>query len=356
MVVSQGRGNPILVEGKPHLLMILQLIVRRLLFLVVVLFALSIITFSLMYLVPSDPARSLAGPRASPEAVEKVRERYGLNDPVVDRYIRYLKGVVQLDFGESLVSRRPVSDDLRQYLPATLELTFWAMTFALVFGVPLGIISAVKKDSAIDAFGRVVSVLGLSVPSFWLAIVLQFIFFAKLGWFPDGQRLPVDVQPPSSITSFYSIDALLTLDFSTFFTVMQHLALPAFVLGFISLAPIVRMMRSGMLEVLGQDYIRTARAKGLPGRLVINRHAVKNAVLPAITVIGLQLGLLLAGTVLVEIIFSWPGIGRYAWDAIQRRDTSSLMSVTLIIGAGYVIANLIVDILYMFLDPRIRVT
>ncbi|MFW6074890.1 MAG: ABC transporter permease [Chloroflexota bacterium] len=336
--------------------MILHLIVRRLMFLVVVLFALSIITFSLMYLVPSDPARKMAGPRASPEAVEQVRERYGLNDPVLERYVNYVTGVVQFDFGESLVTRREVSEDLQRYLPATLELTFWAMVFALAVGVPLGILSAVRKDSFIDAIGRVVSVIGLSVPSFWLAIVLQFFFFAQLGWFPDGQRLPVDVEPPPRITTFYSVDALLHLEFSTFLTSMQHLTLPAFVLGFISLAPIVRMLRSGMLEVLGQDYIRTARAKGLPSRIVINRHAVKNAVLPAITVIGLQLGLLLAGTVLVEIIFSWPGIGRYAWDAIQQRDPNSLISVTLIIGAGYVFVNLVVDITYMLLDPRIRVT
>lgn len=325
-------------------------------FLVVVMFALSIITFTLMYVVPSDPARSIAGPRASPEAVEQVRERYGLNDPMHERYITYVTGVVRFDFGESLVTRREVSDDLKRYLPATLELTFWAMVVALTVGVPLGIISAVRRDTFIDGVGRVVSVLGLSVPSFWLAIVLQFFFFAQLGWFPDGQRLPVEVEPPPRVTTFYSIDALIALEFSTFFTVIQHLTLPVLVLGFVSLAPIVRMLRSGMLEVLGQDYIRTARAKGLPNRAVVNRHAVQNAVLPAITVIGLQLGLLLAGTVLVEIIFSWPGIGQYAWDAIQQRDTNSLISVTLIIGAGYVLLNLLVDISYMLLDPRIRVT
>jgi peptide/nickel transport system permease protein len=196
----------------------------------------------------------------------------------------------------------------------------------------------------------------LSVPSFWLAIVVQFVFFARLGWFPDGQRLPIGTDPPRSITSFYTIDALLTLNFGAFFTSVEHLALPVFTLGFISLAPITRMMRSGMLEVLGQDYIRTARAKGLRTNAVIMRHAIQNASLPALTVMGLELGLLLGGTVLVEIIFSWPGIGRYAFQSIQNQDPNSLISVTLIIGAGYVVANLIVDIAYMFLDPRIRVT
>jgi peptide/nickel transport system permease protein len=336
--------------------MVIGMIIRRMFFLVFVLIALSAITFSLMRLVPSDPARNIAGPRASPEAVQKIREEYGLDDPVLTQYFNYMKGIIKLDFGTSLVSRRPVSDDLRRYLPATLELAFISLGFALVFGIPLGVISAVKKDSAFDAFGRVISVLGLSVPSFWLAIVIQFIFFAKLGLFPDGQRLPIGTDPPRTITTFYTIDSLLTLEFGTFLTALKHLALPVFTLGFISLAPVARMMRSGMLEVLGQDYIRTARAKGLKRNAVIMRHAIQNASLPALTVIGLELGLLLGGTVLVEIIFSWPGIGRYSFDAIQYQDPNSLISVTLIIGFGYVMANLIVDVAYMFLDPRIRVT
>ncbi len=336
--------------------MVIGMIVRRLFFLIFVIIALSAITFTLMRLVPSDPARNIAGPRASPEAVQKVREDYGLDEPVMNQYVDYMRGIVKLDFGTSLVSRRPVSDDLRRYLPATLELAFLSLAFSLVFGIPLGVLSAVKKNSAIDAFGRVVSVLGLSVPSFWLAIVIQFVFFARLGWFPDGQRLPIGTDPPRTVTTFYTIDSLLTLNFSAFFTSVEHLALPVFTLGFISLAPITRMMRSGMLEVLNQDYIRTARAKGLRSNTVVLRHAIQNASLPALTVIGLQLGLLLAGTVLVEIIFSWPGIGRYAFQAIQNQDPNSLISVTLIIGFGYVLANLIVDVAYMFLDPRIRVT
>jgi peptide/nickel transport system permease protein len=336
--------------------MVLGLIIRRLFFLIFVLIALSAITFTLMRLVPSDPARNIAGPRASPDAVQKVREEFGLDEPVLNQYVTYMQGIVKFDFGRSLSTRRPVSDDLRRFLPATLELAVLSFTFALVFGIPLGVLSAIKKDSAVDAFGRVVSVLGLSVPSFWLAIVIQFVFFARLGWFPDGQRLPIGTDPPTTITSFYTIDSLLTLNFSTFWTSIQHLALPVLTLGFISLAPITRMMRSGMLEVLNQDYIRTARAKGLRQNAVNTRHAIQNAALPAMTVMGLQLGLLLAGTLLVEIIFSWPGIGRYAFQAIQNQDPNSLISVTLIIGAGYVLVNLIVDVSYMFLDPRIRVS
>lgn len=336
--------------------MVIHLIVRRLFFLIFVVFALSIVTFALMHLVPSDPARNIAGPRASPAAVQQIREEYGLDDPIVDRYVSYMTGIVQLDFGDSLSSRRPVSDDLKRYLPATFELALAAMVFAIAVGVPLGVISAVKKNSAIDAVGRVVSVIGLSMPSFWLAIVLQFFFFARLGWFPDGQRLPIGMEEPRTITTLYTVDALLTLNFDVFFTALRHLAMPAFVLGFISLAPVTRMIRSAMLEVLNQDYVRTARAKGLRGNTVITRHALKNALLPAVTVAGLQLGLLLGGTVLVEIVFSWPGIGRYAFQAIQNQDPNSLISVTLVIGFGYVLANMIVDIAYIFLDPRIRVT
>jgi ABC-type dipeptide/oligopeptide/nickel transport system permease component len=336
--------------------MVIHLIIRRLFFLVFVILALSIVTFTLMYLVPSDPARNIAGPRASPAAVQVIREEYGLDKPVVERYITYMSGVVRLDFGQSLGSRRPVTEDLKRYLPATLELALGAITFAVVLGVPLGVISAVRKNSAIDALGRVVAVLGLSMPSFWLAIMLQFIFFARLGWLPDGQRLPIGVDPPTTITTLYTVDALLTLNFSVFFTALKHLAMPVFVLGFISLAPVTRMIRSAMLEVLNQDYVRTARAKGLKNNLVITRHALKNALLPAVTVTGLQLGLLLSGTVLVEIVFSWPGIGRYAFQAIQNQDPNSLISVTLIIGFGYVLANMIVDIAYIFLDPRIRVS
>jgi ABC-type dipeptide/oligopeptide/nickel transport system permease component len=309
--------------------MVLQLIIRRLFFLVFVLFALSVITFTLMHIVPSDPARNIAGPRASPAAVQQIREEYGLDRPIVERYMTYVKGVATLDLGRSLSSRRPVTEDLRRYLPATLELAFTSMTFALLVGV--------------------------SLPSFWLAIVLQFVFFAQLQVLPDGQRLPVGVDPPRTITTFYTIDALLTANFDVLFTALKHLAMPAFVLGFISLAPVTRMIRSSMLEVLNQDYVRTARAKGLRNNVVITRHALKNAMLPAVTVLGLQLGLLLSGTVLVEIVFSWPGIGRYAFQAIQNQDPNALISVTLIIGLGYVLANLIVDVVYMFLDPRIRV-
>lgn len=334
--------------------MIVRLIIRRMFFLIFVLVGLSIITFTLSHVVPADPARMIAGPRASRSAVEKIREQYGLNDPVAVQYIDYVEGVVQLDFGTSFTSRKPVRDDLGRYLPATLELGLYAFLFSTLIGVPLGVISAVKRDSWIDNISRFISITGLALPVFWLALMVQFIFFAKLEWLPDGQRLPVDVDPPRSITRLYTIDALLTGEWSTFITAWKHLAMPVAVLTYGSLAVVTRMVRGGMIEVLSQDYVRTARAKGLTNNVVVFRHAVKNALLPTVTQLGLQVGLLLSGAFLVELVFSWPGIGRYAVQAIQQVDYNAIMATTLIIAVIFVLMNLVVDILYLFLDPRIE--
>jgi peptide/nickel transport system permease protein len=334
--------------------MILRLVIRRLFFLVFVLIALSMITFGLTHVVPRDSARLIAGPRASESELQLIRQQYGLDQPLYRQYLTYMSGVARGDFGQSLTSRRPVSEDLKRYLPASAELGLFAVFIAVALGVPLGIIAAVKRNSGADMFSRVLAIIGQSMPPFWLALILQFVLFAKLGWVPDGQRLPIGVDAPRTITSLYTVDSLLTGNFSLFLTSLHHLILPAFVLGFASMAIVTRMVRSGMLEVLGQDYIRTARAKGLPSGIIIQRHALKNALLPAVTVIGLQVGLLLAGTVLVEIIFSWPGIGRYAYQSIQNFDYRSVITVTLVIGTIYVTINLLVDIAYILLDPRIK--
>ena len=329
------------------------MIVRRLIFLCFVLFGLSLITFSLSRVIPGDPARLVAGPRASQESVEIIRERYNLNDPLVTQYINYIKGVVTFDFGESTSTRRPVADDLRQYLPATIELTIFAFVLSIIVGLPLGVISAVRPNSVFDAVGRIISITGLAMPSFWLALMLQFAFFAKLGWLPDGQRLPVTTEPPGQITTMYTIDALLHGDFGLFWTVLQHLIMPASVLAYGSLAVVTRMVRGGMLEVLNQDFVRTARAKGLTERIIVIRHALGNALLPTMTVLGLQVGLLFGGAVLVEIVFSWPGVGRYAVSAINGFDYNAIMGTTLLIAFLYVVVNLVVDVLYVIIDPRI---
>ncbi|RIK46258.1 MAG: peptide ABC transporter permease [Chloroflexi bacterium] len=333
--------------------MILRIIVRRLFFLVFVLFGLSVITFGLSHIIPADPARLMAGPRASKETVDLLREKYGFNDPLLTQYVRYVGDVVRLDFGDSTSSRRSVNEDLRQYLPATIELALAAFMLSVVVGIPLGVLSAVNPNSIWDLIGRLVSITGLAMPSFWLALMLQFAFFAKLGWLPDGQRLPIGVDAPRQITSLYSIDALLAGNLSLFWTVIKHLLMPSVVLAYGSLAVVTRMVRSGMLEVLSQDYVRTARAKGLRQRTVVIRHALKNALLPTITVLGLQVGLLLSGAVLVEIVFSWPGIGRYAVQGVQQFDYNAIMGTTLVIAFVYVIMNLVVDVLYVVVDPRI---
>jgi peptide/nickel transport system permease protein len=295
----------------------------------------------------------MAGPRASKSAVEKIREKYGLNDPVPVQYVNYVAGVLRGDLGDSFTSRRPVREDLKRYLPATLELGLYAFVLSTAVGVPLGVISAVKRDKLPDHVARFVSISGLALPVFWLAIMAQFLFFGRLGWLPDGGRLPIGYDPPPTRTTLYTIDALLAGQWDTFLLALKHLALPTIVLAYGSLAVITRMVRGGMLEVLNQDYIRTARAKGIAHSTVITGHALKNALLPTVTSLGLQVGLLLSGAFLVEIVFSWPGIGRYAVEAIQRLDYNATMATTLIIALVFVLMNLVVDILYLFLDPRI---
>ena len=336
--------------------MIVRLVIRRLFFLVFVLIGLSAVTFTLSHLIAGDPARMIAGPRASKEQVDRIREELGYNDPVAVQYVNYVRGLFHGDLGESISTRQPITEDLKRYLPATAELALFAFVLSTVVGVPLGVVSAVRRDSWIDNLSRFVSITGLALPVFWLAIMAQFVFYSKVpSWMqlPAGERLPQDVDPPRTITTFYTVDSLLTGEWSTFGTAVKHLLLPTLVLAYGSLAVITRMVRGSMLEVLNQEYIRTARAKGLQQGAVVRRHALKNALLPAVTSLGLQAGLLLSGVFLVEWVFSWPGIGRYAVTAIDKIDYSAIMATTLIVAATFVLLNLVVDILYLFLDPRI---
>jgi peptide/nickel transport system permease protein len=333
--------------------MIIRLIVRRLIFLVFVLFGLSLITFGLSHVVPGDPARLMAGPRASKSAVAKIREKYGLDDPLPRQYASYIVGLTRGDLGTSFTTRRPVSEDLKRYLPATLELGLIAFILSTIIGVPLGVLSSVRRDKLPDHIARFISISGLALPVFWLAIMAQFVFFGKLGWLPDGARIPVGMDPPPQVTGLYTVDSLIAGNWDLFRLSLLHLLMPSVVLAYGSLAVVTRMVRGGMLEVLNQDYIRTARAKGISARGVILGHALKNALLPTVTSLGLQIGLLLSGAFLVEIVFSWPGIGRYAVDAIQRLDYNATMATTLVIALIFVLMNLLVDILYLFLDPRI---
>jgi peptide/nickel transport system permease protein len=333
--------------------MLIQLVIRRLGFLVFVLVGISLITFFLSHVVPSDPARLYAGPRASASTVAQIRHQFGLDLPIWAQYWRYVTNLLHGDYGYSLFSHRAVGDDLHDYLPATIELTLAATIMIIVVGIPLGVISAVWRGSIFDQIGRFVSITGSAVPAFWLALMAQLVLFDQLGIFPSGERLNAGAALPYTITGLYTIDSLLEGHLDLFVQAVWHIILPAAVLGYGSLAILTRMVRASMLESLAQDYVRTARAKGMMERIVVLRHALRNALLPATTVMGLNIGFLLGGALLVEDVFAWPGIGRYATNATLALDYNAIMAVTLVGAFLFVIVNLAVDILYMVLDPRV---
>jgi peptide/nickel transport system permease protein len=322
--------------------------------LIPVIFGLTLLTFTLTNIVPGDPALLAAGPQANPEMVEQIREEFGLDDPLPVQYANYITGLFEGDWGRSILSRRPVTEDLKVYWPATLELVLAAMTIAIIIGVPLGIIAAVKHDQWPDHASRIYALMGVSIPAFWLALLLQWFVALQFDIFPVGGRTDVQVGAPEHVTGMYILDSLLTLNWEALRESLLHIALPAFTLSMGALATITRMTRSSMLEVLGQDYIRTARAKGLAERRVLVRHALRNASMPTLTMIGLSLGWLMGGSVLVETIFDWPGIGLYAVDSALTLDFMPIMGIALIYGIVFSLINLTVDVLYGFVDPRIR--
>jgi peptide/nickel transport system permease protein len=332
----------------------LRFLFRRLLLLLFVVWGISLVTFMLARVVPTDPARLIAGPRASPEAVAVVRRDYGLDRPVVEQYLRYMAGLVSGDLGRSFTTKRPVTGDLRAFFPATVELAMAALLIALLLALPIGIIAALRRNSAVDYAGRSFAMFGLSLPPFWVGLLAQLVFYSGLTLLPIGARLSQDVVPPPTITGLYTVDSLLASQWATFLDALHHLVLPAVVLSFSTTAVFVRLVRTTLLEVLGQDYVRTARAKGLGERSVVMQHAFRNALLPVLTLGGLQLGLLLSGTLLVESIFTWPGIGRYSAQAITGADYNGIMGVTLMIALIYLVVNTMVDLLYAWLDPRVH--
>lgn len=331
----------------------LRYIAQRLLMLIPVLIGISIITFVMIRLIPGDPARIMAGERATDEQVQRVREMWGLDKPLHEQYIIYMRNLLHGNLGRSLKRNEAVTQELRWALPTTIELAFAAMFVAVLFGIPAGIIAAYKQNSWWDLAVMVGSMVGISMPVFWLGLLLIYVFALKLGWMPPSGRLSVGVQI-TPITGMYTVDALLTGNWRGFLDALQHLVMPAVAVGTIPMAVIARMTRSSLLEVLRQDYIRTARAKGLAERTVIFRHALKNAFLPVVTVIGLQLGTLLVGAILTETIFSLPGMGRLIVDRILSRDYPVVQGAVLVFATTFVFINLIVDISYAYLDPRIR--
>jgi len=329
------------------------LIIRRLISIIPVILGMTILTFGLSHVVPADPARLLAGPRASAEVVEKIRHDTGLDQPIWKQYINYMTGIFRFDFGQSFSSFRPVRKDLVEYFPATAELTIFALAFAIVFGVGVGILSAVRQDSWLDQIGRFLAINGISMPVFWLGLLAQLLLYQKLGWFPFGGRISDEAVLPPTVTGLLTVDSLLVGNWATFWDAFQHLILPSFVLGLEPLAVLARISRTSLIEVMREPYIITARAKGLWQNAVIFKHAFRNALLPVVTMIGLLVGYLLSGSVMVETVFTWPGIGRYAARAISSADYNAVMGVTLVISIIYLASNLIVDLAYAKLDPRI---
>jgi peptide/nickel transport system permease protein len=333
----------------------LRYIVHRLVLLLPILLGLSILVFAWVRALPSGPAQALLGERSTPELVKKIEHDYGLDKPVHVQYWRYLKRTVKLNFGDSIASRRPVTDELKERFPATIELTVAAMLFAIGLGVPLGFVAAKRYGGVLDHVSLVASLIGISIPIFFLALVLKYIFAVKLGWLPSVGRISVliDLEHP---TKFYILDALLAGNFGALWDVLKHLLLPAVALGSIPLAIVARITRAAVLDVQNEDYVRTARAKGLSPFVVDNRHVLRNALLPVSTIIGLQAGLLLSGAVLTETVFAFPGMGTWLVHAINARDFPVLQGGILFLAIVFVLVNLLVDISYAVINPRIRLS
>ena len=327
---------------------------RRLLLLIPTLVGVSLLTFALSRIVPGDQARLAAGAQATPEMYQQIREEFGLDKPLPTQYLDYVRGIVTGDWGRSILSRRPVLEDLQTYWPATLELVLVAMVIATAVGVPLGVLSAVRADRPSDQVARIVSLLGVSVPAFWLAVLLQLFFALRLGWLPASGRLPPGVVPPPSVTGLYLVDSALAGQWDTFGQALRQIILPALTLSFPTLATVSRFTRSSLLEVLGQDYVRTARAKGVAERSVVLGHAMRNALIPLVTMVGLSIGWSMGGSVLVETVFDWPGVGLYATKSALTLDFQPIMGIALLYGIVFSLINIAVDVTYGLLDPRIR--
>ena len=328
-------------------------IIKRLLMLIPVLLGTSIIAFSLIHLAPGDPAKTMAGEHASQRTINAIREKYGLDKPLYIQYGIWLNRALHGDMGRSIVSNEYVAKEILDRFPSTFELTFFAMILAIAIGTMAGIISASKQYSALDYTFMGIALFGLSMPVFWLGIMLMMIFGVYLRWLPIGGRINILI-PFHRITGFYLLDSIITGNFAALISTLRYLILPSTALATIPMATIARVSRSSMLEVLRQDFIRTERAKGLSERVVIYKHAVRNAMIPVITVIGLNFGLLLAGAILTETVFSWPGIGRYVVNAVRMRDYPAVQGCVLFFAFVFVIVNLVTDILYVYIDPRIH--
>lgn len=333
----------------------LRYIVSRVISMIVLIVLATLVVFLVAALVPADPILAQLGDlQAANEAlVERYRQRWGLDLPLWQRYWIFLTGLVQGDFGVSIASQRPVLDDIAQYAPATIELATLSFVLALVIGIPLGVLAAVKRDRWIDHLARVVALIGVSAPTFWLAFIFLAFFYGYLGIAPGPGRLSVIMLAPPRVTGLYLIDAALAGNWRVFWNAAGHLVLPTVVLAATTLGVITRTTRASMLEALSQDYVRVARSKGLTEGEIIRRHALPNALIPVVTLGGLAYAILLSGTVLTETIFSWPGLGRYTFRSAVALDFPAIMGITFIVAVVYLVINLLVDLSYALLDPRV---
>lgn len=323
-----------------------------------VLLFVSVAVFALMHAVPGDPLAAVIGERQAdrPEVRAALESRYGLDKPVPVQYFYYIKNVVTKgDLGTTISTRQPVAEELGNYIPATIELSIGAMLFALGVGVPLGIISAIRPNRWQDMLARFISLIGTAMPVFWLGLLLAYLLTFKLQWLPRAGFKETGMKEPDRVTGFLVIDSILDGNWEFLQSYLTHMILPAIVLGSFAMGIIARMLRSSLLAAMQDDYVRTARAKGLAESRVVRSHALRNALIPTITVIGLTFSSLLAGAVLTETIFSWPGIGQFAVKMALKLDYPGLLGVTLFVAVAYILVNLVVDVLYGVLDPRIRI-
>jgi peptide/nickel transport system permease protein len=328
-------------------------IVKRLLQIIPVILGVTLIAFSLIHLAPGDPVRTMLGQHATQQEIDETRAKYGLDQPLYVQYFIWLGDVLHGDLGRSILSHEQVTTEIASRFPNTIELAIAAMIFAILIGVVAGIISATKQYSIADYSVMGIALFGISMPVFWLGIMLMMIFGVFLGWLPIGGRIDL-LLSFNHITGFMVVDSIITGNGAALISVLRHLILPAIALGTIPMAIIARTTRSSMLEILRQDFIRTERAKGLSERKVIYKHAIRNAMVPVVTVIGLNFGLLLSGAILTETVFSWPGVGRLVVDSVYARDYPLVIGCILVFALVFVIVNLITDLLYTYIDPRIH--
>ena len=337
---------------------LVRFVARRLAALVLLLLGITFVAFALTQLVPSNAAATNLGEQAAgdPAAVKAFEDHYGLNKPWPVRYVIYLQHVLHGDLGQSTLTHDAVTHDLGQFIPATAELAVYSILIAAVVGVTFGVVSAMRRDRPTDHALRVTSLAGISMPTFWIALIALYVGFYRLGWFPGAERLDPGVTPPPSVTGLYTIDALLDGNWGLFTQSLHHLLLPALVLAAFNVSLLTRFTRSAVLEVVGNDYVRAARAKGLPERTVVRRYVLRAALPSVITVLGLVFANVLTGAVLVEKIFSWPGIGQYAYEAAVNVDVPAIAGVSMFVAIVYVTVNFVVDVLYSVIDPRIRLS